>query len=435
MASIRKKLTGAGARRFEVRWRDAVGRDRCKTFATERDARRFKVDVERRAQLGSLYDAGPTSFAEFLEGWLGRYEQRVRPATYDRGVQALRQVAHLRAYRTDQLRVGDVEDAITALARRAPRQAQIALQLIKQALRNAQERGHVIDAAILTLQSPRHAEGEPRFLTWAEVEGLASNCAEEQLIIFAALTGLRQGELFALRQAELDLAGRRVLIQASARNGKRGPTKNGRKRSVHLSTEAVRAAQEQLGRLGTQDRELLFASPMGVTWRKDNFMARVFRPAVRRTGLEGLTFHDLRHTYASLMVAAGVSAQVIADQLGHADARLVLQRYGHLYPGASERAALALDAYLLETAVGQAWGEAVDAREPDNETPADSEWSVRDLNPRPPACKAGCQFRSPGGRAYAVLAAGRQRASEAAIVFKSSANREGWRCASTEKSA
>jgi integrase len=50
-------------------------------------------------------------------------------------------------------------------------------------------------------------------------------------------------------------------------------------------------------------------------------MARVFRPAVRRAELDGLTFHDLRHTYASLMVAARTSPHVIAEQLGHRDAK------------------------------------------------------------------------------------------------------------------
>jgi Phage integrase family len=90
-------------------------------------------------------------------------------------------------------------------------------------------------------------------------------------------------------------------------------------------------------------------------WRKDNFMARVFRPAVRRAELDGLTFHDLRHTYASLMVAAGVSPHVIAEQLGHRDARLVLHRYGHLYPGASRQAAIDLDLYLRAASVGQTW--------------------------------------------------------------------------------
>jgi hypothetical protein len=80
---------------------------------------------------------------------------------------------------------------------------------------------------------------------------------------------------------------------------------------------------------------------------------------------------------------------VVAEQLGHRDARLVLQRYGHLYPGATAQAARALDAFLLDSAVGQAWGEARGPLGLGDDSPADSEWSVRDLNPRPPACKAG----------------------------------------------
>ena len=88
-------------------------------------------------------------------------------------------------------------------------------------------------------------------------------------------------------------------------------------------------------------------------------MTRVFRPAVKRTALGGLTFHDLRHTCASLMIKAGANPLEIAAQFGHSDARLILQRYGHLYPGASERAVQALDAVTVSAAaVGEAWGEA-----------------------------------------------------------------------------
>ena len=92
MASIRKRLTRAGERRYDVRWRDALGRDRCKTFSAERDARRFKIDVERRAQLGALYQAEPVTFAEFVDQWLENYETRVRGSSYERAVQALRAV-------------------------------------------------------------------------------------------------------------------------------------------------------------------------------------------------------------------------------------------------------------------------------------------------------------------------------------------------------
>ena len=87
-------------------------------------------------------------------------------------------------------------------------------------------------------------------------------------------------------------------------------------------------------------------------------MARVFRPAVRRAGFEGLTFHDLRHTCASLLIAANANPLEVAAQLGHKDARLVFQRYGHLYPGAAERAVQRLDALTANAGVGEARGDA-----------------------------------------------------------------------------
>ena len=90
-------------------------------------------------------------------------------------------------------------------------------------------------------------------------------------------------------------------------------------------------------------------------------MERVFRTAALRAGLgerdqeghySGVTFHDLRHTFASLMIAAGANPLQIAEALGHTDrngqpdATLVWRRYGHLYPGSSKQAATALGRYV-----------------------------------------------------------------------------------------
>jgi integrase len=102
----------------------------------------------------------------------------------------------------------------------------------------------------------------------------------------------------------------------------------------------------------------LLCSPAGAMWRRDNFMSRIFRPAVKRAQLNGLTFHDLRHTCASLMIASESKPQEVAAQLGHKDARLIFQRYGHLYPGACARAMQRLDDFIHGGAVGEAWGEA-----------------------------------------------------------------------------
>jgi integrase len=372
VASIRKRRG-----RFEVRWRDGRGQ-RSRTFTRKADAARFKVEVERKAQLGSLYEAEPVFFSDFLDGWLERFQQRVRPSTYARGVQALRTVPELGRWRVHEIRAADVEDRIAVVGRRAPRQAAIALQLLKQALRSAEERGHRVDAAIFGLVPPQYEEREPRFLSWSEVERLASYCTEGRLVAFAALTGLRQGEVFAVRRSAIDLPNQVVRVEGSARAGAISKTKTGRKRVVALTIAAAEVLAEQIVARGGGPLDLVFPSPTGAMWRKDNFMARVFRPAVRRAELDGLTFHDLRHTYASLMVASGASPHVIAEQLGHRDARLVLQRYGHLYPGASRQAAVDLDLYLQAVGVGQAWGGGGSGDEPSGEGPANEHGAYRD---------------------------------------------------------
>ena len=373
MASIRKRRG-----RFEVRWR-ASGRQRSKTFTRKRDADRFKVEIERRAQLGSLFEADPVRFGDYVDSWLDRQEQRVRVSTDERYRQALSAVGPLGCLRIHELRASDIEDQIALVGRRAPRQAQIALQLVRRVLRSAEQRGHRVDAAIFSVEAPRYEEREPRFLTWVQVEALASYCVERRLITFAALTGLRQGELFALRRADLDLPNRIVRVERSSRAGKFTKTKSGIKRAVDLAPSAAELAAEQVAAKHGGPLDLVFPSPAGVLWRRDNFMARVFRPAVRRAELSGLTFHDLRHTYVSLMIAAGNDPHVIAKQLGHRDPRLVLQRYGHLYPGASRQAAIDLDRYLLRAAsVGQMWGVGGFSDEPSEESPANESGAYRD---------------------------------------------------------
>src|SRR5262249_12461058 len=80
----------------------------------------------------------------------------------------------------------------------------------------------------------------------------------------------------------------------------------------------------------------------------NHLMARYFKPAARAAGIPELTFHDLRHTGASLMIAAGCHVKTIAEQMGHADGgALVLQRYGHLYKGARRQAAIATESLVF----------------------------------------------------------------------------------------
>lgn len=94
----------------------------------------------------------------------------------------------------------------------------------------------------------------------------------------------------------------------------------------------------------------VFASPEGTPLQIHNFRHRVWQPAVRKAGFTGLRVHDLRHTCASLAIAAGADVKVLQDVLGHASAAMTLDHYGKLLPGRSEQVADRLDALHRGTA-------------------------------------------------------------------------------------
>ncbi|MDQ3857893.1 MAG: tyrosine-type recombinase/integrase, partial [Actinomycetota bacterium] len=141
----------------------------------------------------------------------------------------------------------------------------------------------------------------------------------------------------------------------------RTKTRAGR-RTVDVGPRALTLLREQQLARPPNDEGYLFPAPEGSAYDADNFMSRIFKPAARHAGMPELTFHDLRHTGASLMIAAGCHVKAIAERMGHSDGgTLVLRRYGHLYRGAGRQAAIALESHVFEpsrnSAVRQAYGE------------------------------------------------------------------------------
>lgn len=323
------------------------GRYRWQTVGPrKRDAELLRDEINRRVALGAAYPSRPQTFAEFVEAWLERYAQRVRPATLASCRDSLRRLAVFDAWQLETIRAADVEDHVFAVARQAPRSAELMLDTLKMILRSAKERGQTVDEAILRIRPPRRERSEMRFLDWSEVEQLASETVEPygNLVRSACLTGLRQGELFALRDRAIDLARASVMVEAGAREGQIVATKTSAgRRQVRLSGEAQRVLREQLLARVPNELGLVFPTPGGAVWRKDNFMARIFRPAVRRAQLAPLRFHDLRHTYAALMVAAGAHPKLLQAQLGHTSINVTLNTYGHLFPDAFADVGDALD--------------------------------------------------------------------------------------------
>ncbi len=357
MASIRSYRTSKGERRYEVRFRDAQGRERSKAFSARKDAQSFRLDVERKRQAGILYQAPPARFGAVAKAWLERYERgaagnvRPRPRSITLAHENLAVLAPLNQLALERIRRPLVEDLIVAIAERGPRRAEMALALLKRILRAAEERGQIVDPAIYRIRIARHEEREPRFLTWEEAEELRAWLPEYicRIVPVAILTLLRRGEILGLRDRDVDFESGSVAVFTQQQEGRRVRTKTrASRRTVDVGPLALRLLREQqLARAPNEDG-LLFPSESGAPFDPSNFMSRLFKPAAAAAGFPELTFHDLRHTGASLMIAAGCHVKVIAEQMGHSDGgALILRRYGHLYKGARRQAALALEAHVL----------------------------------------------------------------------------------------
>jgi integrase len=131
-------------------------------------------------------------------------------------------------------------------------------------------------------------------------------------------------------------------------------TKSGRGRQVVLMQMAVEALRhhkaEQARRrlaagMGADPEELVVTGPGGGLWRPSNFGA-AFAHLIRRSSLPRVTFHALRHSHASLALAAGVHPKIVSERLGHANISITMDTYSHMIPGLQERAVTVMEQTL-----------------------------------------------------------------------------------------
>jgi len=180
----------------------------------------------------------------------------------------------------------------------------------------------------------------------------------EALYVLAIHTGMRRGELLGLRWDDIDLDSSSIRVRRTLtrpENGKRfalGKPKTKKScRTVRLTQRAVEAlkrhrarqAEEKL-KAGSlyQDQGLVFASVNGGLINPSNLRQRSFASLLKRADLPHITFHDLRHTCASLLFQRNVHPKFVQELLGHASVAITLDTYSHMLPGMGSEAADAM---------------------------------------------------------------------------------------------
>jgi integrase len=154
------------------------------------------------------------------------------------------------------------------------------------------------------------------------------------LIRVALFTGLRQGELLGLQWHDVDLDEAVLSVRRQwTRSNEYGPTKTpAGVRRIPLPKELTQFFIElKLRSDYSADDDLVFASREGTPLGHRNVTRRGFEPAVERAGIEDVTFHDMRHAFASRMIARGIEPVTLAKLMGHEDIRETLNTYSHLW--------------------------------------------------------------------------------------------------------
>jgi integrase len=185
----------------------------------------------------------------------------------------------------------------------------------------------------------------------------------EALYVLALTTGLRIGELLGLKWSDIVFDTRRLRV---SRQLQRGQGRSGEgliftepkaasRRTVDLPTRTVEALkrhrkrqfEETLKAGGAyQDNALVFTATLGTPLGPEKVTQRSFKPLLKRAGLPEIRFHDLRHTFATLLLARGVHPTYVQRALGHASVKMTLDRYSHWMPSMGRATADAIDAAL-----------------------------------------------------------------------------------------
>ncbi len=352
MASVRERRTRAGQTHWAVLGRDQ-GKQTSKTFATAKAAQRFASLVgalgwrdalatldtltDDTLTVGQVVDAHVNNLSGITEGTRSDY----------------------RAYRKDLGKLADVP--VEALSRDGVAKWVNGLEgrlsgksiknrhsLLSAALTRAQRDGLIPDNPAKGTRLPRSIRRDMTILSHNEFAQLLGAIPDywQPFVTLLAGTGMRWGEATALEAGDFDLDAadpvvrvQRAYKHTDGHGREVGPpkTRKGR-RTVTIGPEVVASVRP----LVEAAPGLVFTNTYGRPVNQSTFLVHVWRPALKKSGLTKTPrVHDLRHTHASWLIAAGVPLTFIQERLGHESIQTTSDTYGHLMPGAGRLSAAA----------------------------------------------------------------------------------------------
>jgi integrase len=328
-------------------------------------AEQVRRQLEARLALGDLgflSDAPeePT-FATYAEKWLKTEALRCKPSTVDfyRDYQERYVIPRFGQKKITAITRDEIKDFMSDLTEKglAKNTIRLAIATLRVVLSSAVEDGILASNPGLRLGRflvSHKAAHKAQAMTREEAQIFLEAAKEfypefHPLFLMALRAGLRKGELLAVRWADFQFGtgdndpNRYILVQRNYVHGRFTTPKSKKSRRVDMSRE-LRGVLLELrdkrmlegfmkGKTSIAE-DLVFPSKMGTVLDQSNLTSYHFLPCLERAGLRRFRFHDLRHTFGSLLIQDGASLAYVKDQMGHSSIQVTVDTYGHLIPGA-----------------------------------------------------------------------------------------------------
>ncbi|RVU27183.1 site-specific integrase [Streptomyces antnestii] len=352
---IRKLPSG----RFQARYPgpDGVLRSAGKTFATTTDADRWLSKKRIEIEEGRWLDPaeGQTTVRDWSARWLAAVSPQLKhktQASYRSLINSLinptlgdRELASLRP-----IAVTEWVGAMNTKGLSASRIRQ-AYRVLSQVMRSAVDNDMIAQTPCRGVRLPRMPQTEPHILTPLEASRIVRSAAKphDLLIALLAYAGLRVGEAFALRRADIDVSAGLVLVDENLAeaNGKLvfDTPKSHQKRLLRIGPSLAKRLADYLETFEGGDDALLFTTPAGKPLRYNQWRKAYFDPAVAAAGLTDVTPHDLRASHGT-WVADRYGVMTAAHRLGHSNASVTTRHYARPVAGRDDQVAEAADSWL-----------------------------------------------------------------------------------------
>ena len=341
-------------------WSASNGKRLSRTFPTLAAARTWRQDALVALRRRTLLPAQVMTLRAAAEEWLegvragvirNRSGDPYKPSALRGYEQALRLriLPALGGAKLGDIRRSDVQRLVTRMLESGldPSTVRNTLMPLRAIYRHALSLDQVAINPTAGVQLPAVRGTRDRFASPDEAARLIAALEPQDRALWATAMygGLRMGELRALEWNDVDLAAGLIRVERTwdMKEGVIGPKSRSGRRTVPIAV----ALRDHLveDRMSRPAEGLVFGRGPSRPFDPSTVADRA-RRAWHRAGLEPIRLHECRHTFASMMIAAGVNAKALSTFLGHASITITLDRYGHLMPGSEEEAAGLLDAYL-----------------------------------------------------------------------------------------